>query len=409
MSFRGDVARRVFFRALEEVRGGEIVVRYPDGRGRRFGDRDGPSVVVDVRRPDRLWDVLSRRARIGVGETYVDGDWDCDDLATLFVLVSRNLGRARESTAGKALARLQGLRPDTSPRQDPAAARDSIHAHYDLGNELFALMLDPTMTYSCAYWERAGITLHEAQEAKLRLVCEKLRLGVGDHVLEIGCGWGGFAIHAARSHGCRVTALTISAAQAELARARVRDAGLDRLVEIREQDYRATAGEFSKVVSIEMLEAIGLAEYDTYFAAIDRLLGPDGIAVIQTIGIPDERFDRYRRAPDWIQQYVFPGSLLPSLEAIAKSVARTRLMVVGLEEIGIGYARTLRAWRENVLANVEAVHALGYDERFLRIWTFYLAYCEAAFATRSLRDMQLVLTRPLNDTLPEYPAARVTY
>jgi cyclopropane-fatty-acyl-phospholipid synthase len=270
-------------------------------------------------------------------------------------------------------------------------------------------MLDPTMTYSCAYWERPEQTLEEAQRAKLRRICEKLLLGPGDHVLEIGCGWGSFAIHAAGEHGCRVTGLTLSTAQAELARQRVRAAGLDRLVEIRVDDYRAVAGRYSRIASIEMLEAVGLREYPTFFRACDRLLAPEGVAVLQTIGVPDRRFERYRRTPDWIQRYVFPGSLLPSLEALTRAIAGTRLMVVGLEEIGIFYARTLREWRERFLARLDDVRALGYDRRFERIWTFYLASCEAAFATRTLRDMQLVLTRPGNGSLPDLPAPRIGF
>jgi cyclopropane-fatty-acyl-phospholipid synthase len=253
------------------------------------------------------------------------------------------------------------------------------------------------------------MTLEDAQRAKYRRICEKLRLGPDDHVLEIGCGWGGFALYAVAEHGCRVTGLTISPAQAELARERVVAAGLTDRIEIVERDYRLVEGSYSRIVSIEMFEAIGLAEYETYFGTIDRLLGQGGIAVLQTIGIPDDRFERYRRTPDWMQQYIFPGSLLPSVEAIAKAVATTRLQITGLEEIGFGYARTLETWRENVWANVDQIRALGYDERFLRIWTFYLAYCEAAFAIRSLRDVQLVLTRSFDATQPTYPALRVTY
>jgi cyclopropane-fatty-acyl-phospholipid synthase len=206
-----------------------------------------------------------------------------------------------------------------------------------------------------------------------------------------------------------VTGLTLSRAQAELARERVRAAGLDRLVEIRVDDYRAVAGRYSRIASIEMLEAVGLREYPTFFRACDRLLAPEGVAVLQTIGVPDRRFERYRRTPDWIQRYVFPGSLLPSLEALTRAIAGTRLMVVGLEEIGIFYARTLREWRERFLARLDDVRALGYDRRFERIWTFYLASCEAAFATRTLRDMQLVLTRPGNGSLPDLPAPRIGF
>jgi cyclopropane-fatty-acyl-phospholipid synthase len=409
MKLQAEVAQRLAFRALGALRGGEVVLRYPGMGGRRFGDGEGPSIVVDVRRPEALWSKLARRTRVGLGESYVDGDWDCDDLEGLFALLGRTLHAGEGHPAVRAVHRLQALRPSRGQRQTLRAARDNIHAHYDLGNKLFELMLDPSMTYSCAYWERPEMTLEEAQQAKLRRVCEKLRLGRDDHVLEIGCGWGSFALTAAKEYGCRVTGLTLSPSQAALARERVAAVGLADRVEIREQDYRLVDERFTKVSSIEMIEAVGLKQYETYFRVIDRVLAPGGVAVIQTIGIPDNRFERYRRTPDWIQQHVFPGSLLPSVEAIAKAVARTRLMVAGLEEIGVGYARTLREWRENVWRNVDRVRALGYDERFLRIWTYYLAYCEAAFAIRSLRDVQLVLTRPFDETLPELPSTRLTY
>ena len=274
MRLAADVARRLAFRALSALEGGEVVLRYPDGLGRRFGDGNGPSFTVHVRDPEALWRKLGTKTRVGFGESYVDGDWDCDDLVGLFSLLGRNLETAGSHPVLQRLYRLQELRPDRRPRQTVEAAKDSIHAHYDLGNDLFELMLDPTMTYSCAYWERPGMTLEEGQRAKIRHICEKIRLGPDDHVLEIGCGWGGFAIQAATEVGCRVTGLTLSPSQARLARERVAAAGLDDLVEIREQDYRLTRGRFSRIVSIEMFEAIGLAEYENYFAAVDRLLTP---------------------------------------------------------------------------------------------------------------------------------------
>jgi cyclopropane-fatty-acyl-phospholipid synthase len=409
MTAVAGLAERLAFSALRRMRGGSIVLRYPDGRGRRFGDGRGPEIVVRVVRPEALWTAIARRTRIGLGEAYVDGHWDCDDLVGLLALLGRNAHGASERGAVRALHAVQELRPDRGERQSPQAARDNIHAHYDLGNDLFALMLGDTMTYSCAYWARPNLTLDEAQTAKLRQVCVKLRLGPNDHLLEIGCGWGGLAVLAAQESGCRVTGLTISAEQAAFARERVASAGLDDRVEIVERDYREQTGSFSKIASIEMIEAIGHAEHPRYFGAIDRMLAPNGIALVQAIGVPDERYERYRRTPDWIQQYVFPGSLLPSLHAIASALARTRLMIVGVEEIGVGYAATLRAWRENVERNVQEVRALGYDGRFLRMWRFYLAFCEAGFAIRSLRNMQIVLSRPLNDALPAHPEPRLSY
>jgi len=255
-------------------------------------------------------------------------------------------------------------------------------------------MLDDTMTYSCALFAHPGEPLEQAQLRKLRRVCEKLELGPADHVLEIGCGWGSFALLAAGEYGARVTGVTISAQQAELARKRVAEAGLADRIEILECDYRLVEGSFTKVASIEMLEAIGEAQWQPYFATIDRLLAPGGRACIQTILVPDQRFARYRATPDWIERYVFPGCLIPSLAALAPVIASaSALALYGIEEIGPHYAETLREWRLRYRAAAPELRELGYDERFERIWDFYLASCEACFRTRWLRDAQLLLAR----------------
>ncbi len=402
------VTRALVLRSLAALRGGEVVLTLPGGEVRHLGDSAGPSIAVEVR-SDRIWTRLARRTRVGLGEGFVAGDWDTPDLVGFFSLIVRNLDAAAERQPLRSIYRVQELRPHLPVRQTPERARESIHAHYDLGNDLFRLFLDESMTYSCAYWHSDEDTLEQAQRQKLERICTKLGLGPDDHVLEIGCGWGSFALHAASTRGCRVTAVTISAQQAELARERVAAAGLADRVTVLEQDYRLLEGSFTRIASIEMFEAIGLAEYETFFRTCDRLLAPDGLACVQTIAIPDERFERYRRTPDWIQQHIFPGSLLPSLESIARATARTRLMLHGVEEIGFGYARTLREWRERFLARLDEVRALGYDERFVRTWLFYLGFCEAAFATRALRDVQLVLTRSFNDSLPTLPTERITF
>ena len=252
-------------------------------------------------------------------------------------------------------------------------------------------MLDETMTYSCAVFERPELTLAEAQRAKYERLCRLLELGPEDHVLEIGCGWGGFAQHAAERHGCRVTGITISREQAALARERTH--GLP--VEILEQDYRTVDGTFTKVVSIEMIEAIGADQFGTFFGTIDRVLAPGGRAAVQSILVPEQRWERYRSTPDWIERYVFPGCLIPSLEALTRAAARhSRLGVYGVDEIGEHYAETLRRWRSSFHERIDDVRALGYDRRFERTWDFYLAFCEAAFRTRALRDAQLLLARP---------------
>jgi cyclopropane-fatty-acyl-phospholipid synthase len=353
---------------------------------------------------------IATRGQIGLGESYVAGEWETDDLCGLFELLVRNADSASRRKPFSTLVRARALRPRLQASNDLRRARRHISYHYDLGNRLFELFLDASLAYSCAYFEREGQSLEEAQQAKMRRLCEKLAVGPDDHVLEIGCGWGAFALYAARECGARVTGVTISREQHDLARRRVEEAGLERQVEILLCDYRLVQGSYTKIVSIEMFEAIGERQFGTFFATCDRLLAPDGLVGLQTIAVPDERYARTRRDHNWIREYVFPGSLIPSLTAItAASTRSSRLMVHGLEDIGSSYAETLRQWRERFLARLDEVEALGYDRRFVRIWTYYLATCEALFRTRSLRDLQIVLTRPLNDTLPVYPSTRTTF
>jgi cyclopropane-fatty-acyl-phospholipid synthase len=396
LSLLGRAVTQVLAGVLRELEGGTLVVELPDGSTRRFGS--GPEVGMRVR-SERLFRRLATGPRLGLGESYQAGEWEADDLVALFELLLRN---AEAAAARHPAWRLfSSARPRLGRRNSRLGARRNIRFHYDLGNDLFQLFLDETLTYSCAVFERPDETLEAAQLRKLRLVCDKLALGPDDRVLEIGCGWGSFALVAAGEYGAHVTALTLSPAQAEVARARAATAGLAGRIEILEEDYRAHRGSYAKVASIEMLEAIGERQFPTYFAALDRFLEPGGVACVQTILVPDERYDRYRTSPDWIERHVFPGCLIPSLSALTGAVARSsRLELHGLEEIGPSYAETLRRWRERFVARIDDVRALGYDERFERTWAFYLAFCEAAFRTRSLRDAQLLLTRPSNRGAP---------
>jgi cyclopropane-fatty-acyl-phospholipid synthase len=393
---RGGIPDRVALafleRVLGELAGGALEVTLPDGSRRRFGD----GAVVRLHVQDRaLLRRLATRGTLGFGESYTAGEWDADDLVALFELLLRNADAA--ARRHPRLRRLLAARARPNTRNGLLRARRNIAYHYDLGNDLFALMLDETMTYSCAVFERPDDTLADAQRRKYRRICERLRLEPGDRVLEIGCGWGGFAAFAAREYGCSITGLTISAAQAALARERTAD--LD--VRILEQDYREHVGSYTKIASIEMLEAIGERQFGTYFATLDRLLERDGIACVQTILVPDDRWDRYRKAPDWIERYIFPGCLIPSLGALARAAARSsRLMIHEVDEIGGHYAETLRRWRASFHGQIDEVRALGYDARFERTWDFYLAFCEAAFRTRALRDVQLTLTRAFNERIP---------
>ena len=379
-------ATAVLERALADLSGGTLEVELPGGDLRRFGS--GAPVRLAIH-DAAFFRRMATRGKLGLGESYTAGEWDSDDLVALFELLLRHAEPAGDRYAR--LRRLLELRPRLHRRNGLVRSRRNIAYHYDLGNDLFALMLDETMTYSCAVFERPSMTLAEAQRAKFERLCETLRLQRDDHVLEIGCGWGGFARYAAETHGCRVTGITISHEQAVLARERTE--GLP--VEIVEQDYRLVEGQYSKVVSIEMLEAIGADQFGAYFATIDRVLAPGGRAAVQTILIPDQRWDRYRSTPDWIERYVFPGCLIPSLESLARASTRhSRLGIYGVEEIGEHYAETLRRWRASFHERIDEVRALGYDRRFERTWDFYLAFCEAGFRARALRDVQLLLTRP---------------
>lgn len=386
------IASAILERALAHLEGGTLEVRLPgSSKVRRFGS--GPAVTMAIH-DRRFFRRIATRGKVGVGESYTAGEWDSDDLVSLFELLLRNAGPAAHRHSR--VRRLLEARPRLNTRNGFLRARQNIAYHYDLGNDLFELMLDETMTYSCAVFDRHDDRLEDAQRRKYQLICSKLQLVPGDRVLEIGCGWGGFAAFAAREHGCSVTGLTISAEQARLARERT--AGLD--VRILEEDYRSHEGRYTKVASIEMLEAIGERQFPTYFEAIDRLLEPGGVACIQTILVPDDRWDRYRKAPDWIEQYVFPGCLIPSLNALTHAMTRSsRLMVHEIDEIGPHYAETLRRWRTSFRENIAEVRRLGYDQRFERTWNFYLAFCEAAFRTRALRDVQLTLTRSFNEAI----------
>ena len=386
------IASTILERALAQLERGTLEVRLPGSREvRRFGS--GPVVTMAIH-DRRFFRRIATRGKVGIGESYTAGEWDSDDLVAFFELLLRNAEGAAKRHAR--VRRLLEARPRLNRRNGLLRARRNIAYHYDLGNDLFELMLDETMTYSCAVFERPDESLADGQRRKYQRICRKLQLEPGDRVIEIGCGWGGFAAFAAREHGCSVTGLTISAEQAALARERT--VGLD--VCILEEDYRHHEGSYTKVASIEMLEAIGERQFPTYFDAIDRLLEPGGLACIQTILIPDDRWDRYRKAPDWIEQYVFPGCLIPSLTALTHAMTRSsRLMVHEVDEIGPHYAETLRRWRESFRKNIDEIRELGYDERFERTWNFYLAFCEAAFRTRALRDVQLTLTRPFNEVL----------
>ena len=339
---------------------------------------------------------IAMNGSVGAGESFIDHVWDCDDLVALIRMLVRNRDLLDAMETG--LARFGGLAMrawHALRRNTRGGSRNNISAHYDLGNDLFRLFLDDNLMYSSAIYAHAGESLETASTRKLDRICRKLALRANDRVVEIGSGWGGFAIHAARHFGCHVTTTTISRAQYDLARERVAAAGLGDRVEVLLEDYRDLGGRYDKLASIEMIEAIGHQYLDTYFAKLGKLLAPHGMALIQAITIEDHRYDQALRAVDFIKRHVFPGSFIPSVSAMLASAARSSdLKLYNLEDIGPSYALTLAAWRERFVAARHEVRALGYDERFLRLWDFYLAYCEGGFRERSTGNVQMLLVKP---------------
>ncbi len=399
------LAARILLDALEGLTRGRLEIELPDGSRRDFGDPAArPRAIVRVRR----W-AFFRKVLIGggtgAGGSYIDGDWEADDLVRLVRLVVLNDLRLEDASAVARLGNLADRFAHWTRRNTQRGAKANIVAHYDLSNELYSTFLDETMTYSCAVFEDPGQSLAEAQRNKVRTIAAKAALRPGDRVLEIGCGWGGFMEYAAGVLGCRVTGITLSPEQADFARRRLASAGLADRTVIELVDYRAAQGRYDKIVSIEMAEAVGHEYLPAYFGAIDRLLEPDGLAVIQVITLPDERYEAYLRNVDYTQKYIFPGSHLPSLGAMTAALSRTRLMIEDVENIAPHYAETLRRWRTRFLSRLDVVRELGFDGAFVRRWEFYLAFCEGAFAARYLSDLQIVLTRAGNRALPTAPYA----
>jgi cyclopropane-fatty-acyl-phospholipid synthase len=385
-------ARALVLALLGRIPEGELTVWE---HGKRFVlGRGDPKAAVWINSP-RAWMLLLRGSR-GMADGYIDGIWEADELSSVVRVAARNVQvldrwRRRMTVARVPLQALRGLRRANSR----ARSRHDIAAHYDLGNDFFALMLDETMMYSCAYFPHAEATLAEASRAKLERVCEKLDLSAGDHVLEIGTGWGGFAIYAASTRGCRVTTTTISRAQYEHARRRVERAGLGHLVTVLCEDYRDLRGRYDKLVSIEMIEAVGWRNLGGFFARCSQLLRPSGVMLLEAIVIDDRAYEVEKASRSFIRSYIFPGGSLPSVEAIARCVAtHTDLRIAGLEELTPHYVETLRRWGRNFDASAERLTRLGYGERFQRLWRFYLAYSEAGFAENRIGVVQTLLAKP---------------
>jgi len=392
---RAGLARTIATGMLRRLEHGRLTVVERSGQ-RTFGrgGRLGIDATVHVHDP-AVWRTVLTRGSAGLGEAYLEGRWDSDDLVALLRLLALNLNRLNRVSNPVVSLRDAAARPAHQLRP-PSKADDrrNIHAHYDLGNEFFELFLDPTMAYSCGVYATEASTLAEASTAKFDRICRKLNLGADDHVIEIGGGWGGFAQHAATRYGCRVTTTTISGRQFDYATRAVANAGLTNRITVLNQDYRDLEGQYSHLVSIEMIEAVDWRLYDAFFATCSRLLRRDGRAALQCIVIDDREYERSKTRKDFIKQYIFPGGCLPSITAIANAATRSSdLRIIDLEDIGRHYARTLSDWRHRLEARWSDAHALGFDERFLRMWRFYFAYCEAGFLERRVSDVQVVLAR----------------
>nr|WP_229518600.1 cyclopropane-fatty-acyl-phospholipid synthase family protein [Massilia sp. PAMC28688] len=383
---------QIILKLLASLRHGTLHLRTPEGELMSFG-----SGGVPVRLEMHSWDLFSAALRsgdIGFAESYIDHQWQTDDLPALIALLIRNRAQMEQAVYGSWWGRLAYRIRHLLNRNSKAGSRKNIHAHYDIGNAFYQLWLDPSMTYSSAlFTEAAGGSLELAQAAKYRSILNQLQVRRGDRVLEIGCGWGGFAEMAAGEAGVHVTGLTLSTEQLAYAQARLAKAGLSSLTDLKLCDYRDSDGQYDAIASIEMFEAVGESYWPSYFACLARNLKPGGRACIQTITIADELFERYRKSTDFIQQYIFPGGMLPSPAVFAAMAKKHGLTVSSSFAFGIDYADTLAMWRAAFHARLEAVRAQGFDEHFIRTWEFYLCYCEAAFRERNTDVMHFTLTR----------------
>lgn len=392
-----QVARRVVRSRLEQLRDGQVVVS-ENGRNESFGhltDEMPLTTLLTIHDP-RFYSEVAYGGPVGAAEAWIHGDWSCDELVNLVRILLRNRHVLEDMNRGTALLswplRTIAHRLNRNTR---TGSRRNVAAHYDLGNEFYALWLDRTMMYSSAVFERPEMSLEEASVAKLDRICRKLGLSAADRVLEIGTGWGGFAVHAARHYGCHVTTTTISRRQYEYVTERIRRAGLEDRIELLLCDYRDLEGRFDKLVSVEMIEAVGWEFQRTFFEKCSGLLLPHGQMLLQSITIADQNFDRYRNRVDFIRRHVFPGGCLTSVTAMLGLLTRaTDLRVVHLEDIGPHYARTLKHWRSRFEAALDRIRALGFDDEFIRMWRYYFCYCEGAFLERVIGDVQMHLVKP---------------
>jgi len=390
-----NICKTIIFRLLQKIRIGHLTVFLPDGQKEQFGERSSP-LSADMTISDyRFFSDVVLRGDVGLGESFMQGMWNTSDITGLFRLFIKNRNSLKEGYPAASWLLGQTSRLVYNPRRNtPAGSRENIQQHYDLSNEFFQKFLDPSMLYSCGIYSSEKDSCEAAQKNKINSIIEKAQIKATDHVLEIGCGWCGFAIEAVKQTQCRLTGITVSQAQYELAMDRIKQEGLEQNIEIRLQDYREIKGLYDKIVSIEMLEAVGHRYFGRFFQCCDRLLKPGGLLVLQVITIPDQRYEEYRRKTDWIQKYIFPGGHLPSVTILSQAATEySSFIIENLKDIGTHYATTLKDWRGKYLRNIESISAMGFNSVFQRKWEYYLAICEAGFAERVLGDMQVVFRK----------------
>ncbi len=394
------VGRKLLHQQLSQLSEGELILI--DGGTTRFGSKSQAfdvSITLEINHPAFYGDTAFGGS-LGAAESYVAGDWQCSDLPGLIRLMVRNRKVIDGLDGGLAIFAAPFRRwLHWLNRNSHEGSRRNIAAHYDLGNDFFKLFLDESLMYSCALFDPPSLTLHEASIAKLDEICRRLDLMPGDRVVEIGTGWGGFALHAAQKYGCHVTTTTISSNQYELAANRIRAAGLQDRITLLKKDYRDLDGKFDKLVSIEMIEAVGHHYFETFFRKCSELLTDDGLMLIQAITINDREYLRARDEVDFIKRYIFPGSCIPAIQPLVDAATRASdLQLIYLRDIGSHYAKTLRLWRERFLEKEAEVRALGYSQAFIRLWEFYLAYCEGGYDEGALGDLHLLFRKPRHRT-----------
>lgn len=402
---------RVFFRALSDMKQGSLRILFPDGGQKHLGD---PNSRVESEFHHSIIQVKNRNffkktvlyGDIGLAESYMDGDWDTDDIRSIICWFLLNIEKAPSvSGSGKshlhlALMNLGNRLLHLFRANSLRGSKKNITEHYDLGNEFYRKFLDQSMTYSCAYFRENEHSLEEAQLAKIENLCKKLRLKPEDHLLEIGTGWAGFSTYAAKKYGCKITSYTISEEQYKYAREKIAELGLSDRIEVRLQDYRKVEGLYDKIVTVEMLEAVGHDYFEDFFSMCNRVLKRNGIMAHQIITCPDSRYESFRKGVDFIQKHIFPGSLIPSVARINQAINRTSdMFLFELEDIGRNYDRTLMTWQKGFEENLDSIRSMGYGESFIRKWKYYFSYCAAAFHMRNISVVQVVYVRPNNREL----------